>query len=103
MSLDAPCLDLSLRQYRTAAGKPKRSHQRTITPQGDPIPRITRGIGNIVVCSNMNNDRASISVKDRRLSRTERNTIYEHLITAHSVFLHIHVRQITCVWTGRVL
>jgi hypothetical protein len=36
-----------------------------ITPEA-PIPGITRGIGDIVVSGNMNNDRAFIGVEDRR-------------------------------------
>jgi hypothetical protein len=70
---------------------------------GDPITRITRRIGAMIVAGCMDDQGASICVKDRRLSSTESNAIQEHLISSGSAFVDIHVRKVTCVWAGRVL
>src|SRR5262249_22260384 len=69
----------------------------------DPISRITRWIGHIVIGGHVVNDCASHSRQKKYLSAAERNPIQEHFVAPSSVFLNVHVRQITCVGTGGVL
>src|SRR5687768_6746778 len=69
---------------------------------GDSIAGITGRIGDIVVSGKMNNDRASIGIKDRRVSGAERNAVHQHLISSLAVFDDVHVWKITCVRTGGI-
>ena len=66
---------------------------------GDPIPGITRGIGNIVIGGCVHDDGASIGVKDRCLSRGERNTLHQRFIASGAVFVDIHIGHIARVRT----
>ena len=59
---------------------------------GDPISRITRGISDIIVRSCVDDDGASICVKDRRLSSAQRHALHERLISSHPVFVDKHIR-----------